>query len=57
MISPQISLEFNRTVSTPESSQTDSDDVSPQIHRKRRSGHSKDILPKFSISVDDEHSR
>lgn len=50
-------MEFNRTVSTPESSQTDSDDVSPQIHRKRRTVHTRDILPKFSISVDDEHSR
>lgn len=50
-------MEFNRTVSTPESSQTDSDDVSPQIHRKRKTVHTRDILPKFSISVDDEHSR
>lgn len=53
---PQISLELTRTVSTPESSQTDSDDVSPQIHRKRKTGHNRDILPKFSISVEDEHS-
>lgn len=49
-------MELTRTVSTPESSQTDSDDVSPQIHRKRKTGHNRDILPKFSISVEDEHS-
>lgn len=52
----QVCLELNRTTSTPESSQTDSDDVSPQIQRKRRSGHSRDILPRFSISVEDDHS-
>ncbi|XP_055679138.1 microtubule-associated serine/threonine-protein kinase 3 isoform X2 [Lutzomyia longipalpis] len=45
-----------KTLSTPESSQTDSDDVSPQIQRKRKTGHSKDILPRFSISIEDEHS-
>ncbi|XP_023711287.1 microtubule-associated serine/threonine-protein kinase 3 isoform X7 [Cryptotermes secundus] len=37
---------------TPESSQTESDDVSPQIQRKRRL-HSKDSLPRFSISIED----
>ncbi|KAB0790374.1 hypothetical protein PPYR_15259 [Photinus pyralis] len=52
----KISLDLNKTVSTPESSQTDSDDVSPQIQRKRKSGHARDILPRFSISVEDEHS-
>ncbi|KAK5639256.1 hypothetical protein RI129_011748 [Pyrocoelia pectoralis] len=52
----KISLDLNKTVSTPESSQTDSDDVSPQIQRKRKAGHARDILPRFSISVEDEHS-
>ncbi|RZF48738.1 hypothetical protein LSTR_LSTR013822 [Laodelphax striatellus] len=45
----------NNTVSTPESSQTESDDVSPQVQRKRRL-HSRDGLPRFSISIDDEAS-
>ncbi|XP_018914749.1 microtubule-associated serine/threonine-protein kinase 2 isoform X2 [Bemisia tabaci] len=45
----------NFTISTPESSQTDSDDVSPQIHRKRRL-HSKEELPRFSISVEEDQS-
>ncbi|KAF5294843.1 hypothetical protein FQA39_LY00327 [Lamprigera yunnana] len=52
----KISLELSKVVSTPESSQTDSDDVSPQIQRKRKTGHARDILPRFSISVEDEHS-
>lgn len=43
------------TLSTPESSQTDSDDVSPQIQRKRKS-HAREILPRFSISIEDEQS-
>jgi microtubule-associated serine/threonine kinase len=30
--------------------------VSPQIQRRRKTGHSRDMLPKFSISVEDEHS-
>ncbi|XP_017770613.1 PREDICTED: microtubule-associated serine/threonine-protein kinase 3 isoform X2 [Nicrophorus vespilloides] len=52
----KLSNDLNRTVSTPESSQTDSDDFSPQIHRRsRKNGHSREILPKFSISVEDEH--
>lgn len=42
--------------STPDSSQTDSDDVSPQIQRKRKSAHQRDILPRFSISIEDDHS-
>lgn len=46
----------NNKVSTPDSSQTDSDDVSPQIQRKRKSAHQRDILPRFSISIEDEHS-
>jgi len=41
---------------TPESSQTESDDVSPQIQRKRRL-HNKDSLPRFSISIEDNRSR
>uniref|UniRef100_A0A8W7P041 non-specific serine/threonine protein kinase n=1 Tax=Anopheles coluzzii TaxID=1518534 RepID=A0A8W7P041_ANOCL len=40
---------------TPESSQTDSDDVSPQIQRKRKIVHNR-ILPKFSISIEDDQS-
>lgn len=43
-------------ISTPDSSQTDSDDVSPQIQRKRKNTHQRDILPRFSISIEDEHS-
>lgn len=41
-------------LSTPDSSQTESEDVSPQIQRKRHT-HSRDKLPRFSISVDDKH--
>lgn len=41
-------------ISTPDSSQTDSDDVSPQIQRKRKNTHQRDMLPRFSISVEDE---
>ncbi|XP_036213998.2 microtubule-associated serine/threonine-protein kinase 1 isoform X2 [Bactrocera oleae] len=41
--------------STPESSTaTDSDDFSPQIHRKRKGVCARDILPRFSISIEDE---
>ncbi|XP_062564671.1 microtubule-associated serine/threonine-protein kinase 3 isoform X2 [Armigeres subalbatus] len=43
-------------LSTPESSQTDSDDVSPQIQRKRKIVHSRGILPKFSISIEEDQS-
>lgn len=46
----------NKVVSTPDSSQTDSDDVSPQIQRKRKTTHQRDILPRFSISIEDDHS-
>nr|CAH7766304.1 unnamed protein product [Callosobruchus chinensis] len=54
----KISLDLSLcSVSTPESSQTDSDDVSPQISRKRKTGYSsQEIMPKFSISVEDDHS-
>lgn len=41
-------------LSTPDSSQTESEDISPQIQRKRHT-HSRDKLPRFSISVDDEY--
>ncbi|XP_052869939.1 microtubule-associated serine/threonine-protein kinase 2 [Anopheles cruzii] len=44
-----------KQLSTPESSQTDSDDVSPQIQRKRKIVHNR-ILPKFSISIEDDQS-
>ncbi|XP_076261972.1 microtubule-associated serine/threonine (MAST) protein kinase dop isoform X5 [Rhynchophorus ferrugineus] len=55
--SRKVSLDLSlRTITTPESSQTDSDDVSPQIHRRRKVAHGRDILPKFSISVEDEPS-
>lgn len=37
---------------TPESSQTESDDVSPQVQRKRRL-HSREALPRFSISMEE----
>lgn len=40
--------------STPDSSQTESDDVSPQIQRRRHT-HSRDKLPRFSISIDGEN--
>ncbi|XP_059490819.1 microtubule-associated serine/threonine-protein kinase 3 isoform X3 [Neocloeon triangulifer] len=41
---------------TTESSQTEeSDEISPQVRRRRRL-HSKDSLPRFSISIEDEKS-
>lgn len=43
-------------ISTPDSSQTDSDDVSPQIQRKRKNAHQREMLPRFSISVEDDQS-
>ncbi|XP_043803758.1 microtubule-associated serine/threonine-protein kinase 3 isoform X2 [Apis laboriosa] len=42
------------SLSTPDSSQTESEDISPQIQRKRHL-HSRDKLPRFSICIDDEH--
>lgn len=58
---PQLSVvkstQAERTsinLSTPDSSQTESEDISPQIQRKRHT-HSRDKLPRFSISIDDEH--
>ncbi|XP_026279054.1 microtubule-associated serine/threonine-protein kinase 3 isoform X1 [Frankliniella occidentalis] len=47
------SLTHHHSLSTPESSQTESDDVSPQVQRKRRL-HTRDSLPRFSISIEDE---
>jgi microtubule-associated serine/threonine kinase len=44
-------------LSAPESSQTEeSDEISPQVRRRRRL-HSRDSLPRFSISVEDDRSR
>ncbi|MCL4122040.1 UNVERIFIED_CONTAM: hypothetical protein GTU68_027106, partial [Idotea baltica] len=41
--------------STPESSQTESDEISPQIQRRRRMhSHSTSAIPRFSISGDEE---
>ncbi|XP_023237347.1 microtubule-associated serine/threonine-protein kinase 3-like isoform X2 [Centruroides sculpturatus] len=37
---------------TPESSQTESEEISPQLQRRRRLT-SKDVLPRFSISMED----
>ncbi|KAK6641086.1 hypothetical protein RUM44_012787 [Polyplax serrata] len=42
--------------STPESSQTESDDVSPQVQRKRRL-HNRDSLPRFAISVEEDKGK
>ncbi len=42
--------------STPDSSQTESDDHSPLLHRRRKLHGHDTSLPKFSISVD-EHNR
>ncbi|XP_071439169.1 microtubule-associated serine/threonine-protein kinase 3-like [Hetaerina americana] len=44
-----------RTVSTPDSSQTESEDISPQVHRRLRRLHSREALPRLSISIDDHH--
>ncbi|KAJ1531101.1 hypothetical protein ONE63_005926 [Megalurothrips usitatus] len=49
----QTGLVHHHSLSTPESSQTESDDVSPQVQRKRRL-HTRDALPRFSISIEDE---
>ncbi|XP_055373331.1 uncharacterized protein LOC129606738 isoform X2 [Condylostylus longicornis] len=46
---------YRKNLSTPESSQTDSDDLSPQIQRKRKTNLSnRELLPRFSISIEDE---
>ncbi|XP_046406823.1 microtubule-associated serine/threonine-protein kinase 3 isoform X10 [Ischnura elegans] len=39
--------------STPDSSQTESEDISPQVQRRRRL-HNRETLPRFSISVDED---
>nr|XP_045608658.1 microtubule-associated serine/threonine-protein kinase 3-like isoform X21 [Procambarus clarkii] len=44
--------------STPESSQTESEDVSPQVQRRRRlHSHSRETLPRFSISGEEDWLR
>lgn len=43
-------------LSTPDSSQTESEDISPQIQRKRHT-HSRDKLPRFSIFFDNQCTR
>ena len=63
--SPNISLQLNsitgpqslqHSLSTPESSQTDSEDISPLLHRRNRSKtlHGREPLPKFSIQMDEQ---
>ena len=63
--SPNISLQLNsvtgpqslhHSFSTPESSQTDSEDISPLLHRRNRSKtlHGREPLPKFSIQMDEQ---
>jgi microtubule-associated serine/threonine kinase len=53
-VSAKSTTLVNRSVSATESSQTDSDDVSPQVHRRRRHQlHAKEPLPKFSISLEE----
>ena len=53
-VSAKSTTLVNRSVSATESSQTDSDDVSPQVHRRRRHQlHPKEPLPKFSISLEE----
>lgn len=48
-------LQQRKLINTPESSQTDSDDVSPQIQRKRKTGgHAREGIPRFSISIEDD---
>lgn len=54
-IKPSKALADALHISTPDSSQTDSDDVSPQIQRKRKTTP-RDIVPKLSISIEDEQS-
>lgn len=45
------SLSFN----TPDSSQTDSEGISPQVRNKHK--YTRDFLPKFSISIEDDQNR
>lgn len=48
---PTEALATGINLVTSESSQTESDDISPQIQRKRHV-HARDKLPRFSISID-----
>lgn len=48
---------LNLSFGTPDSSQTDSEGVSPQIRNKHKYTQARDILPKFSISIEDEQNR
>ncbi|XP_064477555.1 microtubule-associated serine/threonine-protein kinase 3-like isoform X3 [Ornithodoros turicata] len=50
--SPETNLAKLVLTSTPESSQTESEEVSPQVPRRRRPGI-RDVLPRFSISVEE----
>ncbi|GAB6022280.1 Microtubule-associated serine/threonine-protein kinase 2 [Chamberlinius hualienensis] len=43
------------TQSTPESSQTESEEVSPQIQRRRRP-NMRELVPRFSVSTEDDRS-
>lgn len=47
---------LQHSFSTPESSQTDSEDISPLLHRRNRSKtlHGREPLPKFSIQMDEQ---
>ena len=47
---------LQHSFSTPESSQTESEEISPLLHRRNRSKplHGREPLPKFSIQMDDE---
>uniref|UniRef100_A0A1B6MUK8 non-specific serine/threonine protein kinase n=1 Tax=Graphocephala atropunctata TaxID=36148 RepID=A0A1B6MUK8_9HEMI len=51
----QLTVLGTEQPSTPESSQTESDDVSPQVQRKRRL-HTREGLPRFSISTEDDQT-
>lgn len=50
-------VSYTRSVSATESSQTDSEECSPQLHRRRKHLQGREPLPKFSISLeeDDKH--
>lgn len=47
--SSSIDAKLASQLSTPESSQTESEEVSPQVHRRRKTH--RDCLPRFSISA------
>ena len=46
-------VNLNRSVSATESSQTDSDELSPQLLRRRKPLQGREPLPKFSISLEE----